>query len=99
MFLSYVQVYNIPDALNPEAPINASIFLNGGYRLNSSSAGQQPSFCIDPRTRAAIHAPTSKDWVESINYPFGNSKSPHTLCYGILIVALFRRLHRWRPQC
>ncbi|KIM53428.1 hypothetical protein SCLCIDRAFT_1222826 [Scleroderma citrinum Foug A] len=47
--------YNIPDALNPEAPMNASIFLN------------------DPRTRAAIHAPTSKDWVESINYPFGNN--------------------------
>ncbi|KIM53415.1 hypothetical protein SCLCIDRAFT_31895 [Scleroderma citrinum Foug A] len=44
-------VYNIPDGLNPEAPMDASIFLN------------------DPRTRTAIHASTSKDWVESINYP------------------------------
>lgn len=31
-------------------------------------------FCPDPQTRAAIHAPTSKDWVESTPYPFGNSK-------------------------
>ncbi|KAG6377286.1 Alpha/Beta hydrolase protein [Boletus reticuloceps] len=37
--------YNVPDALSPEAPIDASVFLN------------------DARTRAAIHAPTSKDWV------------------------------------
>ncbi|EGO22337.1 hypothetical protein SERLADRAFT_473031 [Serpula lacrymans var. lacrymans S7.9] len=29
-------------------------------------------FLNDNQTRAAIHAPTSKDWVESINYPFGN---------------------------
>ncbi|KAL4065995.1 Alpha/Beta hydrolase protein [Scleroderma citrinum] len=48
-------VYNIPDGLNPEAPMDASVFLN------------------DPRTRVAIHAPTSKDWVESITYPFGNN--------------------------
>ena len=78
--------------------MNASIFLNGGYRLNSSSAGQKPSFCIDPRIRAAIHAPTSQDWVESIKYPFGNSKSPRALSYRILTVALTRRLYRWRPE-
>ncbi|OAX36451.1 alpha/beta-hydrolase [Rhizopogon vinicolor AM-OR11-026] len=47
-------VYNIPDALNPEAPMDASVFLN------------------DPRTRTALHAPTSQDWQESIDYPFGN---------------------------
>lgn len=28
----------------------------------------------DPRTRAAIHAPTNVNWTESITYPFGNSK-------------------------
>ncbi|KAG0699895.1 alpha beta-hydrolase [Suillus ampliporus] len=50
-------VYNIPDALNPEAPMDGSVFLN------------------DPQTRAAIHAPTSKDWEESIYYPFGNNYS------------------------
>lgn len=47
-------VYNIPDALNPEAPMDGSVFLN------------------DPQTRAAIHAPTSMNWTESIYYPFGN---------------------------
>lgn len=29
---------------------------------------------LDPQTRTAIHAPTSQNWTESINYPFGNSK-------------------------
>ncbi|KAH7910092.1 alpha beta-hydrolase [Hygrophoropsis aurantiaca] len=48
-------VYNIPDALNPEAPMDGSVFLN------------------DPRTRAAIHAPTSKNWAASAPYPFGNN--------------------------
>ncbi|KAH7885867.1 alpha beta-hydrolase [Phlebopus sp. FC_14] len=48
-------IYNIPDALNPEATMDASVFLN------------------DPLTRAAIHAPTSKDWEESVYYPFGNN--------------------------
>lgn len=46
-------VYNIPDALNPEVPIDASVFLN------------------DNRTRTAIHAPTSKDWVLDFDFPFG----------------------------
>ncbi|KAG6374843.1 hypothetical protein JVT61DRAFT_4228 [Boletus reticuloceps] len=50
-------IYNVPDALNPEAPMDASVFLN------------------DPHTRAAIHAPTSLNWTESIYYPFGNSYS------------------------
>ncbi|EKM50681.1 uncharacterized protein PHACADRAFT_264079 [Phanerochaete carnosa HHB-10118-sp] len=50
-------VYQIPDALDPEAPMDGSVFLN------------------DNSTRAAIHAPTSKDWQESINYPFNNSNS------------------------
>ncbi|KAE9398534.1 alpha/beta-hydrolase [Gymnopus androsaceus JB14] len=46
-------VYNIPDALNPEVPIDATVFLN------------------DNRTRTAIHAPTSKDWVLDFDFPFG----------------------------
>ncbi|KAH9893408.1 alpha/beta-hydrolase [Cubamyces lactineus] len=45
-------VYQIPDALDPESPIDGSGFFN------------------DPQTRAAIHAPTSKDWTGSIPYPF-----------------------------
>ncbi|KAF7983379.1 hypothetical protein HWV62_22379 [Athelia sp. TMB] len=52
---SAFDVYNIPDALFPAAPQDASVFFNNN------------------QTRAAIHAPTSKDWAESIFYPFGNS--------------------------
>ncbi|KZT28980.1 alpha/beta-hydrolase [Neolentinus lepideus HHB14362 ss-1] len=48
-------VYFVPDALDPEAPLDASVFLN------------------DNRTRAAIHAPTSKDWEEEFSYPFNNT--------------------------
>lgn len=64
--------YNIPDGLNPEAPMDASVFLNGLslafvliYILR---------FLPDPRTRTAIHAPTSMNWTESITYPFSSSK-------------------------
>ncbi|KAF5387348.1 hypothetical protein D9757_005819 [Collybiopsis confluens] len=46
-------VYDVPDALNPEVPIDASVFMN------------------DNRTRTALHAPTSKDWVLDFDFPFG----------------------------
>ncbi|KAI9568045.1 alpha beta-hydrolase [Boletus coccyginus] len=49
--------YNIPDALSPEASIDASVFLN------------------DARTRAAIHAPTSKVWEEVIPNAFAPTNS------------------------
>ncbi|KAJ7668909.1 alpha/beta-hydrolase [Mycena rosella] len=52
---SLEQVYDIPDALNPEVPSDAAVFMN------------------DKQTRAALHAPTSKDWVASFNFPFGSS--------------------------
>ncbi|KAJ7574418.1 Alpha/Beta hydrolase protein [Mycena floridula] len=29
-------------------------------------------FLNDPRTRAALHAPTSKDWAQSFSFPYGN---------------------------
>ncbi|KAI0794497.1 alpha/beta-hydrolase [Fomes fomentarius] len=45
-------VYQVPDALNPEFPIDGSGFFN------------------DPRTRAALHAPTSKQWSGFFSYPF-----------------------------
>ncbi|KAH0834745.1 Alpha/Beta hydrolase protein [Lanmaoa asiatica] len=53
--------YNIPDALSPEAPTDASVFLN------------------DPRTRAAIHAPTSKDWIEVTQFIWAPTDSPTNL--------------------
>ncbi|KAI0773294.1 alpha/beta-hydrolase [Trametes elegans] len=45
-------VYQIPDALNPESPLDGNDFFN------------------NPQTRAALHAPTSKNWARSIVYPF-----------------------------
>ncbi|KAF7313192.1 Alpha/beta-hydrolase [Mycena kentingensis (nom. inval.)] len=51
--LGGMDVYNIPDALNPEVPSDPTTFMN------------------DPRTRAALHAPTSKDWLFSFDFPFG----------------------------
>ncbi|KAF7290334.1 Carboxypeptidase [Mycena chlorophos] len=48
-----IDVYDIPDALNPEVASDPSVFLN------------------DNQTRAALHAPTSKDWVMSFDFPFG----------------------------
>ncbi|KAH0834746.1 Alpha/Beta hydrolase protein [Lanmaoa asiatica] len=50
--------YNIPDALSPEVPTDASVFLN------------------DPRTRAAIHAPTSKDWIAATQFVWALADSP-----------------------
>ncbi|KAJ7258257.1 alpha/beta-hydrolase [Mycena rebaudengoi] len=47
-------VYDVPDATNPEPFKNASTFFN------------------DNRTRAALHSPTSKDWLRNFNYPFGS---------------------------
>ncbi|KAF8119525.1 Alpha/Beta hydrolase protein [Boletus edulis] len=54
-------IYNVPDALSPEASLDATVFLN------------------DARTRAAIHAPTSKDWVmftSSVFTPTNGSTNP-----------------------
>ncbi|KZT07258.1 alpha/beta-hydrolase [Laetiporus sulphureus 93-53] len=45
-------VYDVPDALNPEIPLDGSYFYN------------------DPQTVAALHAPTSKQWVGEMEYPF-----------------------------
>ncbi|OSD04774.1 alpha/beta-hydrolase [Trametes coccinea BRFM310] len=50
--ISGFDVYQIPDALDPEANMDATAFFN------------------DNKTRAALHAPTSKDWQSSIFYPF-----------------------------
>ncbi|KAF8524846.1 alpha/beta-hydrolase [Hysterangium stoloniferum] len=50
-------VYSIPDALNPEAPQDGTVFLN------------------NPATRAAIHAPTSKNWSKYFEYPFQNNET------------------------
>ncbi|KAF7368752.1 Carboxypeptidase [Mycena venus] len=53
--LGSVDVYNIPDALDPEIPSDATAFLN------------------DKTIKAAIHAPTSKDWAEIFAYPWASN--------------------------
>ncbi|KAJ6589260.1 alpha/beta-hydrolase [Mycena capillaripes] len=53
--LGGIDVYNIPDGLNPEVPSDPTTFMN------------------DAKTRAALHAPTSKDWLFSFGFPFGGS--------------------------
>ena len=65
------QPYNVVDALDPEAPMAPYVFLNSTHIHNVGlcRAGRADS-CADNATRAALHAPISKDWVESILYPF-----------------------------
>ncbi|KAJ7186601.1 alpha/beta-hydrolase [Mycena filopes] len=53
--LGGIDVYDIPDALNPEVPSDPTVFMN------------------DPKVRAALHAPTSKDWLSSFEFPFGGT--------------------------
>ncbi|KIJ35084.1 hypothetical protein M422DRAFT_233049 [Sphaerobolus stellatus SS14] len=40
--------------------------------LNPEAPQDGLLFMNDPKTRAALHAPTSKDWTSSLPYPFGN---------------------------
>lgn len=48
-----IDVYDLPDALDPEIPLDGDYFFN------------------DPQTVAALHAPTSKQWVGEMDYyPF-----------------------------
>ncbi|KAJ7112959.1 alpha/beta-hydrolase [Mycena epipterygia] len=53
--LGGIDVYDIPDGLNPEVPSDPTVFMN------------------DNRTRAALHAPTSKNWIQSFDFPFGGA--------------------------
>ncbi|EMD39305.1 hypothetical protein CERSUDRAFT_82042 [Gelatoporia subvermispora B] len=49
-------VYDVPDALNPEVP------LDGGFFYNNN------------QTRAALHAPTSKEWIGESDYMFSGTQ-------------------------
>lgn len=40
--------------------------------LDISTVGDGSFFMNDPRTRTALHAPTSKDWVMTFIYVFGD---------------------------
>ncbi|KAJ7853808.1 alpha/beta-hydrolase [Mycena olivaceomarginata] len=62
--LGGLDVYDIPDALNPEAP---------GQNPNTSPSPAE-IYMNDAAIKAALHAPTSKDWVAVFPYPFNSSQ-------------------------
>jgi hypothetical protein len=66
--------YNIPDALSPEAAMDASVFLNGSYDSWNYWVMLTDVHSSDASTRAALHAPTSKDWVEVVP-PFAETNA------------------------
>ncbi|KDQ51766.1 hypothetical protein JAAARDRAFT_40793 [Jaapia argillacea MUCL 33604] len=63
-------------AVNYSFPWNLSGVFNPYFipdALNTE-AHQDPSvFLNDPQTRAALHAPTSKNWTGTFDYPFGST--------------------------
>jgi len=56
-------LYDIPDARG----------------LDDSTIGDGSIFMNDPRTRAALHAPTSKDWVMTFLNVFGDPDGACTI--------------------
>ncbi|KAI0695227.1 alpha/beta-hydrolase [Cytidiella melzeri] len=74
-------------ALNFSMPWNLSVEIvvpslddYGPYNVYNLEDARAPPLAIDPsefmndnRTRAALHAPTSKNWTLQINYPFNSS--------------------------
>ena len=50
--------------------MDGSVFVNGASRQSSSSPCRA-DIVTDPATRAALHAPISKDWIQGFSYPFG----------------------------
>ncbi|KAI0076167.1 alpha/beta-hydrolase [Panus rudis PR-1116 ss-1] len=55
---------------------------NGHFDVYDIPDGTNPEppldasvFFNDNRTRAALHAPTSKDWIRNFNYPFGSVRN------------------------
>ena len=56
--------------MNPGINSDASVFLNGNAcHLKQLSCSN--TFVTDPRTIAALHAPTSFNWTLDSNFPFG----------------------------
>lgn len=61
--------YDVTDALQPQAAMDAAVFLNSALYCYPLLHDTQKF--LDDAVRAAIHAPTSKDWQETVAYPFG----------------------------
>lgn len=69
----HVKVYNVPDGVNPETPMDASVFLNGtvfniSYLRYLISHRTLP----DPRVQSAIHSPPGVTWVEFADLVFAD---------------------------
>ncbi|KIM44598.1 hypothetical protein M413DRAFT_8957 [Hebeloma cylindrosporum] len=79
MFIDYAINYTFPWN-NPQGfPFNVYDIPDA---LNPKVATDASVFLNDPRTRSALHAPTSKDWQMSSDFPFGsniNDPSPMSI--------------------
>jgi hypothetical protein len=81
------QVYDIPDALDPEGLPDIAIFLNGKCSQYSCKLDDQ-LVTTDPRTVAALHAPTSKNFTSFVEYIFAGDNKDHSktiLCYLVIV--------------
>lgn len=72
--------YYVRDALSPKVSQDVSGFFNGKLWIFLKFSFRKPS--VDPRTVAILHAPQSRPWVPSIDYPFGNVEDPPSSRYS-----------------
>ncbi|OSX59957.1 hypothetical protein POSPLADRAFT_1048408 [Postia placenta MAD-698-R-SB12] len=62
-------VYDLPDALDPKIPLDGNYFFNGVFLAGALLLPKEPDrVFIDAQTVAALHAPTSKQWTDEMDY-------------------------------
>lgn len=68
-YSSVLQVYDLPDALDPKIPLDGNYFFNGVFLAGALLLPKEPDrVFIDAQTVAALHAPTSKQWTDEMDY-------------------------------
>ena len=75
--LRYLKTYMVKRAMNLLFPVSVTLativdVLIVLEALSPEVALDPSVFLNDPRVRAALHAPLSKNWTQSFTYPFGN---------------------------
>ncbi|KAF8967659.1 Alpha/Beta hydrolase protein [Flammula alnicola] len=74
MFIDYAINYTFPWNLTDNPGFSFNVY-DIPDALNPKVTMDASVFMNDSRVRAAFHAPTSKDWAMSFDFPFGASKS------------------------
>ena len=100
-FSNFHQIYNLEDARAPPLALNPSIFLNGSHPFDHVQRNSDwlNVWTIDDRTRAALHAPTSKNWSLQFTYPFNSSFTPMSNSNFFGDPSMFIQLFRyWSPS-